>query len=130
MPKTMKTKRIVALAILLSSAIGAQAQYSDGYYHHMGDTVYTRSEIGYYAWWDFDSLVSMRAQFWYSNGTLYWRPLIITPYFTPAPLQVVGIAGCFYDASWLGASLPEYVYLFDNGANGPVFLDSVQIHVA
>ncbi len=124
----MKSIKLTTFLALLAITIDAQAQYSADYYHRVNDTVYTRSEIGYYSWWDFDLMMSMREQFSYGPGSLYWRPLVITPYFTTMPLQVVGIAGCIRDLSLHGASMPEYFYLLDNGANGPTFLDSTQVH--
>ena len=125
-----KSIKALILAALLAAAIGAQAQYSADYYHRVGDTVYTRSEIGYYAWWDFGLMANLRERIMlHLEDFTAYSPLVITPYFTPAPLQVVGMAGCLYDNSnsTHPAWRPEYAYLFDNGASGPVFLDSVQM---
>ena len=54
----MKTKFII-LAALLAVAVGTQAQYGSEYYHRTNDTVYNKSEIGFYNWWDFDYMLSL-----------------------------------------------------------------------
>ena len=124
----MKSIKLTTFLALLAITIGAQAQYSADYYHRVGDTVYTRSEIGYYSWWDFELMDSLQEPIDYAE--LYpWcsHPMVITPYFTATPLQVVGMAACIYYDLLQGASHPEYFYLFDNGASGPVFLDSTHV---
>ena len=116
---------------MLSTAISGQAQYGADYYHRVGDTVYTRSEIGYYSWWDFELMDSLREPMdFYARSCLFHRPLVITPYFTTTPLKVVGIAGCLYDNSFSNhpAWRPEYFYLFDNGNNSPVFKNWAEVH--
>ncbi len=122
----MKTK-ILTLCALLAAGAGVHAQYSADYYHRTGDTVYTRSEIGFYNWWDFERMDSLREPMEFNAGSiLCYRPLVITPYFTTTPLKVVGIAGCIYDASYSNhpAWRPEYVYLFDDG---PVFKKRAEV---
>ena len=120
----MKTKMFILAVLLLAAGAGVHAQYSADYYHRTGDTIYTRSEIGFYNWWDFERMDSLREPMYYSAGSiLRYRPLVITPYYTTTPLKVVGVAGCIWDASMSSnpAWRPEYVYLFDNGNNHPVF---------
>ena len=100
----MKNKVLVA-ALLLTMAVSARAQYSDYYYHRVGDTIEMRSEIGYYAWWNFE--------YYYENDLpLYFEPnelpyifaqdplvyamdsaVFVQRYYTPTPLRVVGLAG-------------------------------------
>ena len=124
----MKTKTFM-LAVLLAAAAGAQAQYSADYYHRTGDTVYTRSEIGFYNWWDFEQMLRLRESI--VVGCAYFSPVpqvVITPYLTTAPIRIVGIAGCLQDSQWSGPVLPEYFYLFDAGEEGPVYIDRSQIH--
>ena len=101
----MKNKVLVA-ALLLAMAVSVRAQYSDYYYHRVGDTIEMRSEIGYYAWWNFE--------YYYENDLpLYLEPceagylavqkpflycmdsaVFVQRYYTPTPLTVVGLAGC------------------------------------
>ncbi len=125
----MKHKALI-LAALLAAAIGAQAQYGADYYHRTGDTIYTYSDIAFYNWWDFEQMLLRRESFLTGNiSPTPTAPLMITPYFTTAPIRVVGIAGCLRDDQWYsGPILPEYFYLFDAGSEGPVYLNRSQIH--
>ena len=127
----MKTK-IFFLAILLTSVTSVQAQYGSDYYHRTGDTIYTRSEIGFYNWWDFEQMLRLRESISVGSGmgSLPYDPLMITPYFTTVPIRVVGIAGCpvaLHRNDGTLPPLPEYFYLFDAGSEGPVYLDRVEI---
>ena len=126
----MKTK-IFILVALLAVATSVQAQYGADYYHRTGDTVYTRSDIGFYNWWDFEQRLLRRENITISSlSPIPTAPVMITPYFTTAPIRVVGIAGCLYDNRlyYSGPTLPEYFYLFDAGSEGPVYLDRSEIH--
>ena len=52
----MKAKVIIVVALLQFTMTTqmARAQYSDYYYHRVGDTIEWKSEIGYYSWWEFE----------------------------------------------------------------------------
>ena len=47
-------KSILLIVSVLALMLPLRAQYSDMYYHRVGDTIEMRSEIGYYAWWGFE----------------------------------------------------------------------------
>ncbi len=108
----MKAKTVI-LAAMLAVAAGAQAQYGDEYYHRTGDTVYIRSEIGFYNWWEWEQLLADRDLFYMVADDLFRTTA--TPFFTPAPLRVVGIAGCPLVYPWGGdtTGVQEYFYLYD-----------------
>ena len=50
----MKNRRLCLTVIAVMLTVGVQAQYSDLYYHRVGDTIEWRSPIGYYSWWEFE----------------------------------------------------------------------------
>ena len=126
----MKTKAIIPLLVLLMS-LSASAQYHNDYYHITGDTVYGRTEIGYYKWWEMNELLH-DGHFYTIEGVSHKSYGVhITPYFTPAPLKIVGIAGLpSSNSSRFGpvdtTAYPEYFYLYDKGPNGPLFRKQVQ----
>ena len=131
---TMKTK-IIILAAMLAAVVGAQAQYSDYYYHRTGDTVDIYSEIAYYKWWDFEYMVNLRARIsadifipYGGNNTT----MMATKYHTPSSFKVVGIAGClrFIQNPNTPNFKPEYLYLFDATPNGLAYMDRSEIHFA
>ena len=128
----MKTKFII-LAALLAVAVGTQAQYGSEYYHRTNDTVYNKSEIGFYNWWDFDYMLSLRLRTYITQPTQVggWNTAVTAiPYSTTTPLNIVGIAGCFWYTPYPNSPnpLPEYLYLFDAGVEGPVYMDRSEIH--
>ncbi len=112
----MKTKVIVIIA-MLAAATGARGQYGSEYYHRTGDTVYNKSVIGYYYWWDFDQLVQ-NGDFVVPHDDFTGNPVMALQYFTVDTLKIVGIAGCprstcgYYEVDT--TSRKEYFYLFDN----------------
>ncbi len=95
----MKGKVIIIVALLQFTMTThmARAQYSDYYYHRVGDTIEWKSEIGYYSWWEFES--------WFQQnrvmGINTWLPMsnyhpdsaiMLQRFYTPAPLKIIGIA--------------------------------------
>ena len=97
-------KRFLVAALLLAVAVSAQAQYSDLYYHRVGDTIEWRSEIGYYAWWDFEYYYAnnLPLRIWPYDLTAFQGTfatdgkdsvVVVQRYYTPTPLKVVGLAG-------------------------------------
>ena len=131
----MKTKVTIAMAAVLLACGGLKAQYYNDYYHRTGDTIDYKSEIGYYMWWGLRDLLQNNhtASDW-AYGSVQ-HGVHIMPYFTAAPLKIIGIAGCpvsqfegeaFSDST----SAPEYFYLYDNGTDygttNPVFLKRVR----
>ena len=126
----MKARFIIILIALIVSG-GLRAQYYNDYYHRVGDTIHNRSDIGYYMWWDSQTLINTGHNV-VAHGDSWGSPVVLAPYFTSSPLKVVGIAGCAYARSGVGlpyvdaTSVPEYFYLFDNNGNRPVFVKRVQ----
>lgn len=124
----MKTK-IFILAAILAAAIGTQAQYSDYYYHNTGDTVYNKSVIGFYNWWEWEQLIQDRDIFGPNREVTSTVNLV--PFFTPAPLNIVGIAGCpiLYRYGVLVDTIPtlvnEYFYLFEADGDDIVYKDKL-----
>ena len=111
------------LAALLAVAVGAEAQFSDYYYHRTGDTVYIRSEIGYYNWWDWEQLINDRVVF--GARSLDAMAITAVPFFTPAPLRIVGIAGCPMIEHSDTCLVQEYFYLFDAEGDRMVFKEKL-----
>ena len=130
----MKT-RLIALTAVLMLCSGLRAQYYNEYYHRTGDTVYYRSEIAYYKWWNAHEL--MDSGHYSDLQHVAYHGVHITPYFTSYPLIIVGIAGWPYSTGVEGPNLdhtyvPEYFYLYDNSEidGSPVFLKRVLIDMA
>ena len=48
-------KRSIMLLAVTAMAWEAQAQYSDLYYHRVGDTIMYDSPIYYHNWWGFEN---------------------------------------------------------------------------
>ncbi|MBP5527951.1 MAG: fibronectin type III domain-containing protein, partial [Bacteroidales bacterium] len=126
----MKNRFLVA-ALLLAGAVGAQAQYSDLYYHRVGDTIEWRSEIGYYAWWNFEyyyannlplrffpcDLPNLNAQIdnpWYCMDSA----VLVQRFYTPTPLRVVGLAGgCLRTTGHLSSAYGGDNYIHQRDTN-------------
>ena len=101
----MKNK-IIWMAIWLACATGVKAQYSDWYYHQVGDTIETRSEIGYYAWWEFEDyfannrmlllreemIMALAGSAELSCSGEADSTILLQRYYTPTPLRIVGVA--------------------------------------
>lgn len=101
----MKSRAFVAVIMLallriLVAVPQAQAQYSDYYYHRVDDTVEWRSEIGYYDWWEFEEWYNEHLDIGINKWTftdLYYSDSseMLQRFYTPMPLKIIGIAGCF-----------------------------------
>lgn len=108
-----------------------QAQWSSEYYHRTGDTVEQRVPIYYYQWWDWDRYLTtgefVKLTESFSGG---WYA-IMNYFYTPTPIKVIGIAGMVKEFSpnmrWPLApdTLPDSLYLYNAGLNGPEPLASV-----
>lgn len=117
----------VVLVLSLSAVSHVQAQYSQYYYHQVGDTIEWRANNGYYAWWEFQD-------FFQQNLTLsditvhsmcsdvFDSVILLMEYYTPTPLKIIGIAGtgfrgrCDYN-SWStdqpeNGLYQEYYYVY------------------
>ena len=122
-------KNVLFLSLVLSSAMGGQirAQYSDYYYHIVGDTIEWKANNGYYSWWEFEpffqqNLVMSLGHGGYNTGE--WdSSLVLMEYYTPTPLKIIGIAGTgFRGRNHFNSSDPvtpdtnlfqEYYYIYD-----------------
>lgn len=100
--------------MLLGLATETSAQYSNEYYHRVGDTIEMRSDIGYYAWWGFEyyydnnMFLSINGEGKNSYQGVTPTPdyvdsvVVVQRYYTPTPLRVVGLAGsCQRQRRWL-----------------------------
>ncbi len=102
-------KRHYLYFLLFSLAVGsntAMGQYSDLYYHRVGDTIEWESPIGYYAWWDFENYYNNNKVIRLTpesqnvtSGIIYGfidSAMLLQYYYTPTPLKIIGVAGaCF-----------------------------------
>ena len=103
----------LALALLLAaaSAVPARAQYSQAYYHLLGDTIYLDSPIYYHNWWGFENSLQTRQivtlghthALSQTSPTRYPNPpdpdyirlggeRMLSYCFTAQPLRVIGLA--------------------------------------
>ena len=127
-------KKIVMMTLLLMAlAGGARAQYSDLYYHRVGDTIEWKSEIGYYSWWEWQEYyenhlimnVDRAAILRGSRACLSYLGqdslIILQRFYTPMPLKIIGIAGVatrgypVWGSHWQGVedSIQEYSLIYD-----------------
>ncbi len=101
--------KVIAMLLLAAIMPTAQSQYSDLYYHRVGDTIEWRSDIGYYAWWEFETYYEHNLRFAFCGGDATWyrgrsnvtpefrdSAIAVQRYYTPTPLKVVGLAGCCF----------------------------------
>ena len=90
--------------LLATVTTRVQAQYSDLYYHRVGDTIEWRSEIGYYTWWGWQELYEnqLPASAYFNNAPHAWSGdltqvsdsgILLERFYTPTPLKIIGIAG-------------------------------------
>ena len=126
-------KKILLIISLLLLSATLQAQYSDLYYHRVGDTIEWRSEIGYYAWWDFEYYYAnnLLLHFEPREGKYFARFPDISPlftvmdsavfvqrYYTPTPLKVVGLAGSFARSRSSEVSIRQNPFDYHRDTNG------------
>lgn len=88
----MKT-RVTMLLLLFAMAAGVpvRAQYSDLYYHRVGDTIEMRSPIGYYTWWEWEYYLEHQRMVGYLASA--GRGERMLRFYTPVPIKIVGVAG-------------------------------------
>ncbi len=124
-------KKILFLSAIAAVAFGAQAQYSDLYYHRTGDTIDQNPNNGYFEWWDWDQAFE-NDRILYVNATTNY-PVTLTRYYTTTPLKIVGIAASIFgvtrpdvDAArslWSNENInipprQEYLYLYEADTTG------------
>ena len=97
-------KTMVLVLLLTTVTVGTRAQFSDYYYHRVGDTIEWKSEIGYYSWWEWQTfyenqLSILPTDYVFESGSamaiyIYRDSCIfLQRYYTPMPLKIIGIAG-------------------------------------
>lgn len=127
-------KRIVLLFAIILASSGLRAQYSNLYYHRVGDTIEWRAPIGYYSWWEFEyfyqndiavdvtGLSAVSAQPWNAGlGRMLMVDSIVVlqRFYTPVPLKIIGVSGSPYQRESESSFVPrpsvtqEYFYVFD-----------------
>ena len=126
-------KSIVLVLLLTTVTVGAKAQFSDYYYHRVGDTIEWRSEIGYYSWWEWQTFYENRLSIdptrdvivegmpMVSIYLLQDSSIFLQRYYTPVPLKIIGIAGAAfrgyadYELGWVHGrdSIQEYFLVYD-----------------
>ena len=135
----MKTKVIIlSLLLALVTEVSSVAQYSDLYYHRVGDTIEMRSPIGYYSWWEWESFKSDKRFVslntipgdTYSGENLekkygYERML---RFYTPVPIKIIGIAGSFKGIND-EPDHQEYLRIYDATPSGHPLLAQAAWHI-
>mgnify|MGYP002622683469 CR=1 FL=1 len=122
----MGKKAIFMVLLLAGTFMTAQAQYSDMYYHHVGDTVEWDTQIGFYSWWEWEAFYQNELYVWMLErqgwGQEFLDSGILLQYFyTPVPLKIIGIAGCCirgrgYLPTVLDTNeVEEYLLIYDAG---------------
>lgn len=88
---------IFFIQLSLSAGNHIRAQYSDYYYHIVGDTIEWQANNGYYSWWEFQPFFEqnlvMQIYTGPSNVGLFDSTIQLMKFFTPIPLKIIGIAG-------------------------------------
>ena len=126
-------KYILCLFLLLSLSAGnhVRAQYSDYYYHIVGDTVEWQANNGYYSWWEFktffeQNLTMQKYENLYLGGE-FDSLIVLQRYYTPTPLKIIGIAGNGTRKRRISGSnynvpdtncFQEYYYVYDADPSG------------
>jgi len=143
-------KYIAKVCLLVVMAVGGrvQCQYSDLYYHRVGDTVEWKANNGYYSWWELQSFFEDRLALMPSNYYMayvqdsvenathqfacgYWdSTIILQKFYTPMPLKIIGIAGCIerinlYTGERDTDGIQEYLYIYD--ADSDAFMMKAQV---
>lgn len=101
--REMKTLLLV-LSLLWATVLPmeSRAQYSDYYYHRVGDTVEWDTRIGYYSWWEWEYFFQHNLKLFVGTYSTTWADVWETArdsciqlqyFYTPVPLKIIGIAG-------------------------------------
>lgn len=130
-------KRISTIGvILLLSALTlptAKAQYSDLYYHRVGDTIEQTPNNGYFAWWRWDDAISNNAVAGIGFG-MGGYAIRLVRYTTAEPIRIVGLAGSPYSIGNQPHTIlqnydvchrQEYFYLYGARPTGDTLLARV-----
>lgn len=85
-------KRSIMLLAVTAMAWEAQAQYSDLYYHRVGDTIMYDSPIYYHNWWGFENSYQSQDRMCILTRQSAAERKLLSYSFTATPLEVIGIA--------------------------------------
>lgn len=85
-------KRSIMLLAVTAMAWEAQAQYSDLYYHRVGDTIMYDSPIYYHNWWGFEQSYQTQERRYRLRRYSAPELELLSYSFTAAPLEVIGLA--------------------------------------
>ena len=114
------------MLLAMLAGMSVKAQYSDQYYHRIGDIVQWRNPICYYQWWDAESFFYNRVMFHINISSIdqVFRGIRLCRYYTPDTLKVVGL--CVMGGNFsIPTDSTEYLYLYD--ANGDSFVMKARI---
>ena len=129
----MKANRLLLLSLAVMMAVGgAQAQYSDLYYHRVGDTIEWKAPNGFYSWWEFERFYQENLTLEVRTGELWGVPqfadssITLQRFFTPSPLKIIGIAaaiysfreGDYYYQTPCASSYNNYLCIYDADTSG------------
>ena len=97
------------------SSMSVKAQYSDQYYHRIGDTLMWRNPICYYQWWDAESFFNNRLLFHleYAGAKGLFNGVQLCRYYTTDTLKVIGLCMMGYNLYGRACDSIEYLYLYD-----------------
>ena len=129
----------LTLWVAVAMANCAQAQYSDLYYHRVGDTIEWQAPNGYFSWWLFEQcfnenivIQTHESSGWYWRGVKYEgdSAICLQHFYTPTPLKIIGIAGspmlCAPDIDtvmWHDTlETEEYLVIYDVDSSGTMTL--------
>ncbi|MBQ8703863.1 MAG: fibronectin type III domain-containing protein [Bacteroidales bacterium] len=123
---------IVVLLQLTVTTQVAKAQYSDYYYHRVGDTVEWDTRIGYYSWWEWEYFFQNNLMVYSASESTDWShmwensedsAIQLQYFYTPVPLKIIGIAGSCVrghvetipEFSLDTNEAEEYLYIYEAG---------------
>ena len=111
----MKTRYLAILLLAMLAGMSVKAQYSDQYYHRIGDTVMWRNPICYYQWWDAESFFNNRLLFHleYAGAKGLFNGVQLCRYYTTDTLKVIGLCMTGYNLYGGACDSIEYLYLYD-----------------
>ena len=110
----------------LMAAFTLRAQYSDLYYHRIGDTIVQRPDNAYLEWWELDNGHDLNSLFTVFSS--FDSGVVALRYMTTDTLKIIGLAGAPFtkrvsDATHPDPPTPEYFVLYGSDSTGqPVVL--------
>lgn len=127
-------KSIFILLVAMLVAMGMRAQYSDMYYHRVGDTIEWRAPNGYYSWWEFEYFYQNNMPITAGNigdwavYDIFDSAIMLQRFFTPVPLKIIGVAGApsvnpgnyLYNQVCDTTGYQDYFYVYDATPTGLV----------